>query len=58
MGKKVTFRPAIVPGYPQVPISWICHEVAVPDKMELRGVNETNIPMELLPVECRGTKKK
>lgn len=57
-GKKVTLRPAIVPGYPQVPISWICNEVAVPANMELRGENATNIEMAWLPVECRGSPKK
>lgn len=54
-GKKVTLRPAIVPGYAQVPISWICNEVAVPGNMEVKGENATNIPMEWLPVECRGS---
>jgi type IV pilus assembly protein PilA len=57
-GKLVTLRPAIVPGYPTVPISWICHDVAVPPKMEVRGENATNIPKEWLPVECRGIEKK
>jgi type IV pilus assembly protein PilA len=57
-GKKVTFRPAIVPGYPQVPISWICNDVDVPPKMEIRGENATNIPKAWLPVECRGFDKK
>jgi type IV pilus assembly protein PilA len=56
-GKLLTLRPAIVPGYPTVPISWICNEVSVPTNMELRGENATNIPMEWLPVECRQKKK-
>jgi type IV pilus assembly protein PilA len=53
-GKKVTLRPAIVPGYPSVPISWICNEVPVPTNMELRGENATSIETAWLPVECRG----
>lgn len=57
-GKLVTLRPAIVPGYPQVPITWICHDVAIPFNMEVRGENATNIPKEWLPVECRGAEKK
>lgn len=57
-GKKVTVRPAIVPGYPAVPPSWICNEVSVPATMEIKGENATNIPMEWLPVECRSAKKK
>lgn len=56
-GKKLTLRPAIVPGYPTVPASWICADVAVPPKMELKGVDETDIPVAWRPVECRGTKK-
>ncbi len=57
-GKKVTLRPALVPGYPQVPIAWVCHDVAVPAKMELRGENRTDIPKTWLPVECRGAEKR
>ena len=54
----LTLRPAIVPGYQAVPISWICNEVAVPGNMEVRGENATNIAMEWLPVECRGSAAK
>jgi type IV pilus assembly protein PilA len=56
-GKLVTLRPAIVPGYPTVPISWLCNNVDVPPKMEARGENVTNIPKQWLPVECRGLDK-
>jgi type IV pilus assembly protein PilA len=57
-GKKLTLRPAIVPGFETVPPSWICNEVAVPLNMEVRGENQTNIPMAWLPVECRGSSAK
>jgi type IV pilus assembly protein PilA len=57
-GRKLSLRPAIVPGYPNVPPAWICNEVAVPGNMTLMGANETNIPMEWLPVECRSASKK
>ena len=57
-GRKLTLRPAIVPGYETVPPSWICNEVAVPMNMEIRGQNQTNIPMAWLPVECRGSAAK
>ena len=57
-GKKLTLRPAIVPGFPAVPASWICADVAVPPKMELKGVDETDIPVAWRPVECRGASKK
>ena len=52
--KKVTLRPAVVVGEPKVPIAWICHAVAVPGGMELRGSDETNIELKYLPAECRG----
>lgn len=51
--KKVTLRPAIVPDQPVVPIAWLCHKVAVPKGMEVRGSDETDIPENWLPVECR-----
>jgi type IV pilus assembly protein PilA len=53
-GKKVTLRPAIVPDQPRVPIAWICHNVAIPQGMEVKGLDETNLEPEFLPVECRG----
>jgi type IV pilus assembly protein PilA len=58
-GRLLTLRPAIVPGQPLVPIAWICHEVPVPNGMELKGgVNRTDIPSAQLPVECRGAAAK
>ena len=51
--KKVTIRPAVVPGEPLVPIAWLCHSTAVPVNMEARGKDETDIPFKWLPVECR-----
>ena len=52
-GKKLTFRPAIVEEHRQVPISWICANVAVPKGMELKGRDATDVPTHWLPVECR-----
>lgn len=57
-GKRVTLRPALVPGEPAVPIAWICHEVAVPGGMELKGRDDTDIPSSYLPIECRGAAPK
>ncbi|HET7728418.1 MAG TPA: pilin [Usitatibacter sp.] len=58
-GKRVTLRPAIVPGQPIVPIAWLCHEVPVPAGMELKGGNNlTDVASSHLPVECRGTAPK
>jgi type IV pilus assembly protein PilA len=56
-GMKVTLRPAVVKDEPLVPIAWICHRVPVPDKMEIRGRDHTDIPPKWLPVECRGKDK-
>lgn len=53
-GRKLTLRPAVVPGEPAVPIAWICHDLKVPQGMELMGANETDIEPRYLPVECRG----
>lgn len=57
IGMKVTQRPAVVKDTPAVPIAWLCHKVAVPDKMEVRGNDRTDIPAKWLPVECRGVAK-
>ena len=57
-GKHLTLRPAVVAGEPMVPIAWVCHGAPPPNGMEVRGKNETDIPLSNLPVECRlpGTK--
>ena len=52
-GKKLTLRPAVVDGYPVVPIAWICGNASVPDKMQVRGNNDTDIPAPHLPLDCR-----
>jgi type IV pilus assembly protein PilA len=54
-GKKITLRPAVVPDQLIVPIAWLCHDVAVPKGMEVRGKDETDLPSSVLPVECRGS---
>ena len=56
--RKLTLRPAVVPGEPAVPIAWLCHATAVPKGMEVRGKDETDIPWKWLPVECRGAEAK
>jgi len=57
-GKRVTLRPAIVVDQPLVPIAWICHDLPVPNGMEIRGRDETDIPSNMLPLECRGASAK
>lgn len=53
IGKKLTLRPAIVEDAPVVPISWICAGARSPDKMKLLGVDHTDVPARLLPLNCR-----
>ena len=53
VGRKLALRPAVVEGYPSVPLSWVCGAAAGPDKMRLLGRNETDLPAELLPIDCR-----
>jgi len=53
--KHVTLLPAVVPGEPRVPIAWLCHNVNVPQNMQVRGQDRTDILDSNLPLECRGT---
>jgi type IV pilus assembly protein PilA len=53
-GKTLALRPATVPGYPKVPISWVCGLAAVPDKMSAPPTNATTLPLSFLPLDCRG----
>jgi type IV pilus assembly protein PilA len=55
--KRLTLRPAIVPGEGRVPIAWVCAATPAPAGMELLGANKTDIEMSWLPVECRGSAK-
>lgn len=57
-GKRLTLRPAVVPGELVVPIAWICAQVPTPKGMEVRGKDQTDIQSSWLPVECRGAEKK
>jgi type IV pilus assembly protein PilA len=52
-GKRVTLRPAVVADQKVVPISWLCHTFPVPDGMEVKGTDATDVPPQWLPVECR-----
>jgi len=57
-GKKLTWRPAISPGYKVLGIEWLCHERPVPDKREVLGKNESDIDERYLPLKCRNMTKK
>jgi type IV pilus assembly protein PilA len=53
-GKKLTLRPAVVLEAPMVPVAWVCGNAAVPAKMKAAGSNETTLPPEALPLNCKG----
>ena len=57
-GKKLTIRPAVVVDQIAVPIAWVCAGFGIPAGMEIRGKDETDIPANNLPVECRGAETK
>ena len=52
-GKVLTLRPAVVEDAPVVPVAWVCGSAEAPDKMVVKGKNETNIPDTFLPFNCR-----
>ena len=52
-GRRIALRPAIVEGYPAVPIAWVCGNAAAPAKMKLLGANDTTLASPHLPLECR-----
>lgn len=52
--KRITVRPAVVADERAVPIAWLCHAVGVPNGMQVRGEDLTDVPAQWLPVDCRG----
>jgi len=56
-GKVLSIRPAVVEDAPIVPIAWVCGYAEAPANMTVKGENKTDLPDELLPVECRALTK-
>ncbi len=52
-GKVLSYRPAVVPDSPIVPITWVCGNATAPPKMAVQGVNQTNIAPAYLPRGCK-----
>lgn len=52
-GRILTFRPAVVEDTPVVPVAWVCAFAATPDKMTVQGENRTDIPVGMLPFNCK-----
>ena len=56
-GKTLSLRPAVAEDAPIVPIAWVCGRAEAPEGMKVQGQNLTDIPNQLLPVECRAFKQ-
>jgi type IV pilus assembly protein PilA len=56
-GKTLTLRPAIVEDAPVVPVTWVCATAPAPEKMTLKGTDNTSVTAERLPLSCRGKNK-
>jgi type IV pilus assembly protein PilA len=54
--KVISLRPAVVSDAPIVPVAWICDKAKVPDKMTVRGENQTSVPQEFMPLFCLARK--
>lgn len=52
-GRILSFRPAVVDDTPMVPVAWVCGRAAVPGGMTVVGADRTDVPPNLLPVNCR-----
>ena len=57
-GKILSLRPAVVTNVHMVPITWVCGNAEAPDKMQILGTNQTNLPDNLLPIACKPRSKK
>jgi len=53
-GKVLSFRPAVVKGSPESPISWLCGYDDPVAGMEAVGTNKTDLERKFLPSACRG----
>lgn len=52
-GKVLSLRPAAVVAHPQVPLAWNCGAADPPAAMKAFGANQTDLPSQYLPVDCR-----
>ena len=55
-GKVLSLRPGVVEDAPIVPVAWVCGRAEPPEGMKVHGENLTDIPNQLLPIECRALK--
>lgn len=57
-GKVITLRPAVVMDAPIVPVTWICSQGPVPDKMTVQGTDNTTVAPANLPYYCHAKTNK
>jgi type IV pilus assembly protein PilA len=54
VGRKLTLRPAYVPGAQIVPVSWVCGRAEVPKGLKVNTSNRTDLRLSFLPLDCLG----
>jgi type IV pilus assembly protein PilA len=52
-GKVLSLRPGVIEDARIVPVSWVCGNAGPPNKMTVRGLNKTDVPVRFLPLNCR-----
>jgi type IV pilus assembly protein PilA len=52
-GKVLSLRPGVIEDARIVPVSWVCGNAEAPNKMVVRGLNKTDVPVRFLPLNCR-----
>ncbi len=52
-GKVLSLRPGVIEDARIVPVTWVCGNAEPPNKMVVRGLNKTNVPIRFLPLNCR-----
>lgn len=56
-GKILSLRPAVVADAPMVPVAWVCGKAEAPDKMTVKGIDQTNVATAFLPLDCLSRKR-
>ena len=46
-------RAAVVEDAPVVPVTWVCGYAMAPNKMTIKGTNNTGVASRYLPLKCR-----
>ncbi len=53
LDKTLSVRPAIVPQSQKIPIAWVRGLASVPNGMQVKGENHTDLLPRFLPMDCR-----